>query len=198
MVASEMAPWAKTGGLADVLAALPEALDNCGHRVTVVLPRYHNLTVPTGRSWSHRVRLGPLSHDVHFHVAQMSERLRAVFVDCPKYFDRPGYYGETGRDYPDNAERFGLLAVAALERLRMEPCGWSPRRSLLNILSSVPCAKHSTVIRGRPAATRRRLTSRSTTVFMNAWWAIARLNRSPVRDSISSIQSATASVSRSR
>ena len=76
--------------------------------------------------------------------------------------------------------------------------GLSPRRSLAYIFSSVPWAKHSSGIAPRPAAARRRITSRITTVFMNAWWAIARPNRSPVVASISSIHSATSSVSRAR
>ena len=76
--------------------------------------------------------------------------------------------------------------------------GWSPRRSLAYIFSSVPWAKHSSGIRGWPAATRRRFTSRITTVFMNAWCAIASPNVSPVAASISSIQPATSSVSRCR
>src|SRR5437868_3409844 len=103
MVASEVAPFAKTGGLADVLAALPEALDACGHRVTVVLPRYRGVQVSEGRAWPHQVRLGATAHDVQYHVAQLSERRRVVLVDCPKFFDRAGYYGEGGSDYPDNA-----------------------------------------------------------------------------------------------
>jgi hypothetical protein len=76
--------------------------------------------------------------------------------------------------------------------------GWSPRCSLAYIFSSVPWAKQSSDIRGFPAAIRRRFTSRSTTVFMNAWCAIASPNVSPVVASISSIQPATSSVSRAR
>ena len=76
--------------------------------------------------------------------------------------------------------------------------GRSPRSSLAYIFSSVPWVKHSSGILPRPALARRRITSRSTTVFMKAWCAIASSNRSPVRASISSIQLATSSVSRRR
>ena len=76
--------------------------------------------------------------------------------------------------------------------------GSSPRRSLANIFSSVPCAKQTSGTRDRPAATRRRLTSRSTTVFMNAWCAMNSVNVVPVRASISSVHVATSSVSRCR
>ena len=48
-VASEMAPFVKTGGLADVIGALPKALAALGHRVTVFLPRYGSIAYPPGR-----------------------------------------------------------------------------------------------------------------------------------------------------
>ena len=76
--------------------------------------------------------------------------------------------------------------------------GLSPRFSLLYIFSSVPCANASSGIVPRPASARRRITSRSTTVFMKQWWATARPNRSSPAASISSIQPATSSVSRLR
>ena len=50
MVASEAHPYAKTGGLAEVAAALPDALGRLGHRVTLVLPRYHGIEVSGSRS----------------------------------------------------------------------------------------------------------------------------------------------------
>jgi len=115
MVASEAAPWAKTGGLADVLAALPEALERRGHRVTVVLPRYRGVTMPPTESTTTVVTLGTFRHSVTFHVANVSPLRRFVFVDCPELFDRVGFYAADGQDFPDNAERFGVLAAAALD-----------------------------------------------------------------------------------
>jgi starch synthase len=114
-VASEAAPWAKTGGLADVVAGLPEALDDLGHSVTLVLPRYRNITPPPGESIARRVVVGAFAHDVVFHVAPLSERRRAVFVDCPSLFERDAYYGTPAGDYTDNDRRFALLAAAALD-----------------------------------------------------------------------------------
>ena len=76
--------------------------------------------------------------------------------------------------------------------------GLSWRFSFAYIFSSVPCAKHSSGIVPRPFAARRRITSRITTVFMKPWWAMARVNRSPVVSSISSIHSATSFVRRAR
>jgi starch synthase len=115
MVASEMAPWAKTGGLADVLSGLPEALDHLGYRVTTVLPRYRGMALPPAESSTRSVHLGPKTHEVSFHVARLPESRRVVFVDYPPFFDRAGYYGSGSKDFADNDQRFGLLAVAALD-----------------------------------------------------------------------------------
>jgi starch synthase len=120
MVASEVAPWAKTGGLADVTGSLPAALDRLGHRITMVLPRYRGLTLPPATTRTARVRLGAVEHDVTFHVAAIDGRRRAVFVDVPRLFDRAGYYGTSGRDFADNGERFGILASAALEFIELD------------------------------------------------------------------------------
>jgi starch synthase len=105
MVASEMAPWAKTGGLADVVGALPLALDRLGHDVTVVLPRYRASLVPDGAAVTRSVRLGARAYDVTFHVAAIAPRRRVVMVDVPSLYDRDGYYGHSGRDFADNAAR---------------------------------------------------------------------------------------------
>jgi starch synthase len=96
MIASEVAPFAKTGGLADVASALPRALGRLGHRVDVVMPRYRG------------IKPGDT-------VGQAAEGVRVVFVDRPEYFDREFMYGVAGRDYADNAERFAFLTRAALE-----------------------------------------------------------------------------------
>jgi starch synthase len=115
MCASEVAPWAKTGGLADVLGGLPAALIKLGHRVTVVLPRYKNVRVPEVSSKAGAVRVGATEYAVSWLVAGAGEPLQTVFVDCPVLFDREGFYGTAGQDYPDNAERFALLSTAALD-----------------------------------------------------------------------------------
>jgi starch synthase len=115
MVASEAAPWSKTGGLADVAGALPGALERLGHRVTSVVPRYRGVVLPEVRSERRVLRLGAAAHDVTFHVAAPTSRQHVVFVDSPRHFDRDSLYGPTGRDYSDNADRFGLLSAAAID-----------------------------------------------------------------------------------
>jgi starch synthase len=115
MVASEVAPWAKTGGLADVLAGLPHALEALGHQLTIVLPRYRTVTLPEATTVRRDVVVGAVPHDVTFHLASPSPRRRVVYVDYPPFFDRDAYYGIGSRDYPDNDRRFALLCAAALD-----------------------------------------------------------------------------------
>ena len=113
MVASEAAPFAKTGGLADVVGALPRALARLGQRVDVVLPRYRGIHAgkPIARL---TVPLGGQVADATMY-AHESEGTRMLFVDHPAYFDRDYLYGAVGHDYPDNPERFAFLCRAALE-----------------------------------------------------------------------------------
>jgi len=114
-VASEGLPFSKTGGLADVVEALPKALVRMGHEVGVVLPRYRgtkaqavlvpSLTLPMGD----RLRF-PAVVD-----GSAVAGVRYYFVDDPEYFDRDQLYTAQGKDYPDNAERFGEFSWAAIE-----------------------------------------------------------------------------------
>ncbi len=114
-VASEGLPFSKTGGLADVIEALPRSLAALGHEVTVLLPRYRNtrgvsvtvpsLTVPAGEGLLFPAIVeGGTLHGVYYY-----------FVDDPEYFDREQLYGAAGKDYPDNAERFAEFCGAAIE-----------------------------------------------------------------------------------
>lgn len=133
-IAAECEPWAKTGGLADVVDALARALGQCGGAdrpdgeldalVDVFLPRYRGIAVPEG-SLARALRVpdpsvaGGVSELRLIDVPANGYRLR--LVDHPAAFDRAGYYGDADGDYPDNAWRFGLLCRAALEQLRNEP-----------------------------------------------------------------------------
>jgi len=121
MVASEAAPYAKTGGLADVVGSLPPALHSLGHDVRLVIPWYRAVSQVTGQLHASRRKLAvPMGGRV-FQVGYRSLENRGVpiyFIDFPEFYDRPGLYGEQGRDYPDNAERFALLSRAALELTR--------------------------------------------------------------------------------
>jgi starch synthase len=119
MVASEAAPFVKTGGLADVLGSLPAALAKRGDEVAVVLPRYRVAVIDTfERIWHEmRVNVGPRSFAVAIDQV-VHQGVRYLFVDCPPLYDRPGIYNENNVDYPDNHIRFALLNQAAISIAR--------------------------------------------------------------------------------
>ena len=119
MVSSEAAPFAKSGGLADVLGALPQALAELGDQVAVVLPKYSFLHAPDVERIRHgmRVRVGGSYADIN--IDRLRQRgVDYLFVDFPPLYGRHGLYGERGRDYPDNHVRFALLPLAAIEIAR--------------------------------------------------------------------------------
>jgi starch synthase len=116
-VASECVPFSKTGGLADVVGALPAALASLGHQVSVYLPRYRqtkltdaqtvvrSITVPFDDRYRFSSVLSGGNHGgVHYY-----------FVEYPPFFDRDALYGTSAGDYADNAERFALFCRSVLE-----------------------------------------------------------------------------------
>lgn len=128
-IAAECEPWAKTGGLADVVDALARALgqipDGPSEPVEVFLPRYRSVPVPEGVGPGLRIAVvDPLLRDGSSEVSILDvpgNGYRLRLVDFPPAFDRRGFYGDPGAgDYPDNAWRFGLLCRAALEAIRAE------------------------------------------------------------------------------
>lgn len=118
--AAEMAPVAKTGGLADVAAALPKALVKLGHRVTVFLPRYAQIPFPPGRfAGSLHVPVDSLPRSAGYYVRDGElPGLELVFVEHPPFFDRPQLYGDPERAYDDNRLRFAFFSRAVLEYFR--------------------------------------------------------------------------------
>jgi len=130
MVASECEPFAKTGGLADVVDALARALGRRGHEVDVVLPFYRGLQPPDGpldrRTVSVPIGVPPGERlDVGDTAAVdlidgQADGYRLRLLDHPFSFDRPDYYMDGGTDYPDNAARFTLLARAALAGVALD------------------------------------------------------------------------------
>ncbi len=115
MIASEAVPFSKTGGLADVLGALPRALVELGHDVIVLTPRYRR--EPAGDPVARfDVSLGGRTLTAQFDRAD-----GAVLVDAPTLYEREGLYGVANNDYPDNAFRFAFLVKAALEFVARRP-----------------------------------------------------------------------------
>ena len=117
MVASEAHPFSKTGGLAEVTGALPQALANLGHRVTLVVPRYRG--GGGERAEPAIISVGGRAQPVGFAKQSLGPRLDAILVDAPELFDREGLYGTAAGDYADNAWRFAVFSRAALEYARL-------------------------------------------------------------------------------
>ena len=118
-VTSEAHPFAKTGGLAEVAAALPEALARLGHAVTVVLPRYRGVSVEGASRRRFEFDLSGQPVVGEFVEQSMADGVRAILVDVPSLYDRENLYGTDGNDYADNAFRFAVLSRAALEYARL-------------------------------------------------------------------------------
>src|SRR5262245_33458838 len=99
MISSEAAPLAKTGGLADVVGALPRELAALGHSVAAVLPRYGKMSLKSARRvWDALpVWLGSVRYDTSIWLAELPTPV--YLIDCPSLFDRPGLYGEAGIDF---------------------------------------------------------------------------------------------------
>lgn len=121
MVASEAAPFAKTGGLADVVGSLPPALSALGHDVRLVMPWYRRVRSMTGdlplSQQKLTIPMGEKIHQVGYHSATF-QGVQVYFLDYAEYYDREELYGEQGLDYADNAERFALLSRAAIALAR--------------------------------------------------------------------------------
>jgi starch synthase len=114
-VASEGLPFSKTGGLADVVEALPKALVAQGHEVAVVLPRYRGTKTSAVVKPSLTI---PMANRLRFPAVlngTVISGVRYFFVDDPAYFDRDGFYGNSAGDFPDNAERYSEFCRAAIE-----------------------------------------------------------------------------------
>jgi starch synthase len=114
-VTPEMGPYVKTGGLADISAALPKALVRMGHRVTVILPRYYAVWFPPGEFvGSVHVPVDGVPRSAAFYRTRTEAGVDVVFVEYPEFYGRAVLYGE----YEDNRLRFAFLARAALEYFR--------------------------------------------------------------------------------
>jgi len=126
-VAAECEPWAKVGGLGDVVDALARALAHVpgalAEPVEVFLPRYRSISVPAAVD-ARRVRVpDPRAAGGSSEVVVRSfdaDGYRLRLVDHAPAFDRVGVYGDAAAEYPDNAWRFAILARAALETRRAE------------------------------------------------------------------------------
>ncbi len=122
VIASEVVPFAKTGGLADVAGALPPALERLGHHPCVFMPLFRD-------AWRSGLPLKPLdvklkipvgSTIVEANIAQATlpgSKVPVYLIGQSRYFDRDGLYGRNGTDFPDNCERFVFFDRAVLEAI---------------------------------------------------------------------------------
>ncbi len=117
--ASEMDPLARTGGLGDVIESLPAALAARGHEVSVVLPCYRGLAEKSNSTGVRiPVYVGDKRLDAEVLECTNQNGVQVFLIRRDEYFDRAGLYGEEGKDYPDNAERFIYFSRAVLELAR--------------------------------------------------------------------------------
>lgn len=122
IASSEAAPLAKTGGLADVCGALPKALAQLGHQVTLILPAYRSTkkypSEPTGVEL--RIWIGGREVRGTYRKCVIPEIGVPVYlVEHDSYFDRDGLYNSNNEDYGDNCERFVFFSYAVLEAVRL-------------------------------------------------------------------------------
>jgi starch synthase len=122
--ASEATPFAKTGGLADVVGALPRELVKLGHKVTVFLPFYARVRrfIESDGGGEPQYAIRSLTIPFRYYNrfagvvdAGIREGVQHYFIDCPELFDRKELYGPSGAEFADNAERFGLFCRAVIE-----------------------------------------------------------------------------------
>jgi len=125
LVSSEVAPFAKTGGLADVTGALPKAIQKLGHDIRVLLPYYRMVKLGQFKTEEVVRELKvPISNRIETsavrqtHIATPAGKVPVYLLENDKYYDRKELYSTPKGDYEDNAERFIYFSRAALEMLK--------------------------------------------------------------------------------
>ena len=121
--ASECVPYVNTGGLADVIGALPREVAKQGHQVTTYLPFYRQMSAKMKeRVVAIRSLTIPFQYYNRFATVLdggVQDGVQYYFIDCPELFDREYIYATPTGDYQDNWERFGLFSRAVLESAKV-------------------------------------------------------------------------------
>lgn len=132
-VASEVSPFAKTGGLGDVTGAFPKELKNKNHEVRVIMPKYKTINE---RKYILRevirlkdipVTINGITKTINVKSAFLPDsKVQIYFIEIPEFFGRNGIYTDqaTGKDFEDNAQRFAYFCKGALETLKI--LSWRP------------------------------------------------------------------------
>src|SRR5438552_1796347 len=166
MLSPEVYPYAKTGGLADVLAALPRALAAAGVEVTVCMPGYRSALRAAGALAPGTRLYAPIGS--RMEPAEMvrvpGASVPTVLMRADRYFDRDGLYGEGGREWPANDERFASFCPGALAspRAQGEPPDalpvheWQAAHALAGALPRGRPGRQGPLQAGAPGRTRAR------------------------------------------
>lgn len=121
IVCPEIVPFAKTGGLADMVSSLARALVGLGQRVTLIMPAYRAVLksgLPLGDTGERLVvSIAGRQEEAQLLSAMLGDQIPVYLIRADRYFDRDYLYGSPEGDYPDNAERFSFFARAVLELL---------------------------------------------------------------------------------
>lgn len=123
MISAEGPPLVRAGALVDVMDALPRELRARGHEVSVTLPYYREIRENTAFKEEDTgvtvdVRVGDKTYIAEYLEGRSASGVQLFFIRCDDFFDRPELYGEHGKKYEDNAERFIFFCKAALELAR--------------------------------------------------------------------------------
>src|SRR5215471_2689995 len=125
MLSSEITPFAKTGGLADVIGTLAPALERAGHEIILITPAHRGVLqgyFPLALNEPGvSVLVGDRLVEASILRSGVGRNISVFMIREDRYFDREYLYGTTQADYPDNAERFVFFCRAALEILRRYP-----------------------------------------------------------------------------
>ncbi|HUC85381.1 MAG TPA: glycogen/starch synthase, partial [Candidatus Acidoferrales bacterium] len=125
LASSEVYPFSKTGGLADMVAALGRALVKAGHEAVIVTPLYRGIRekLPALRQvdWQFDLPLGHRRGQGGLWELARSGEAKVCFVEHAGYFDRPGLYLEDNLSYADNAERFIFFSKCVTNLARYLP-----------------------------------------------------------------------------
>ncbi|GAB4382080.1 glycogen synthase GlgA [Albidovulum sp.] len=126
-VASECAPFAKTGGLADVVGALAKALRGHDTECRVLMPLYRPLAHLAEGSRCVLDGIDAFGGPVRV-LARRAKGIELLLIEAPHLYDRPGqiYLDQTGADWADNHRRFGLLGMIGARIAREGIAGWRP------------------------------------------------------------------------
>lgn len=131
LASSEVDPYAKTGGLADMTAALGKYLARAGHQVGIVTPLHRGMPAREAATlepfdWSLDLPLGAARVQARVQVTHPEPNLTVYFIEAPEFYDRAGLYldPKSKQDYPDNAERYLFFGKAVANLARYLP--WKP------------------------------------------------------------------------